>query len=275
MQPWIRQTAYTDPGRHGPALQALGADLAQAVRAIQGVLIHGEAMEAYGLPRAGFSRDTLPVAARIDAVLRLDERPLGIGRAPDRRSPGTCRDYALLLCSAMRASGRAARVRCGFAAYLGGAPWEDHWICEVQAAGRWRRVDAQLDEVLQAAFGVAFDPLDMPPAAFLTADEAWRLLRSARLDARDLGHGEARGAWFACVNLVRDRLALEDRVTSAWDGWRIAAADPPAPEAEILARGDRLASSVGAGCPEPWWLADADTPEETSWTPAPASKPIG
>ena len=46
-----------------------------------------------------------------------------------------------------------ARLRCGFAAYFDRGRWEDHWICEYwrPAEGRWCRVDAQLDEISQAA----------------------------------------------------------------------------------------------------------------------------
>jgi hypothetical protein len=74
----------------------------------------------------------------------------------------------------MREQGRAARVRCGFASYLGGVPWEDHWICEVQFDGRWQRVDAQLDKIFQKALEIDFACVDVPSEVFLTADEAWQ-----------------------------------------------------------------------------------------------------
>lgn len=254
MQRWLEHTAFTDPGPHAQALSTLGSDPARAMAAIQGLLIHGGALEHYGVAAQAYDRRTLAIGPRLSAILAADERPLDVARAPERRAVGTCRDYALLLCSLMRTQGVAARVRCGFATYLSAAPWEDHWICEVEDPRRWRQLDAQLDEVMRATLSISFDPADIPSHAFLTADEAWRRCRSGRLDPSQLGHGEARGLWFALVNLMRDRLALSERPTSAWDSWRDVAANPPTPTEELLALADRIADDDRWLAPlVPWW----------------------
>lgn len=155
----------------------------------------------------------------------------------------------------MREHGRPARVRCGFASYLGGAPWEDHWICELWSEARWRRIDAQLDPILRDALATQFSPVDVPPDAFLMADEAWRHCRAGRLDAGNFGHGASRGLWFMYVNLLRDHLALMDQFTSGWDGWRAAASNPPELGARTLEFADELASGEPSEAPmmAPWW----------------------
>jgi hypothetical protein len=86
----------------------------------------------YGDDPAAFgpiSRTTLPVRQRLEALLERDGRELNKARVPTRRGVGTCRDFALMVCAFLRATGTAARLRCGFASYLGEA-WEDHWVCQ-------------------------------------------------------------------------------------------------------------------------------------------------
>lgn len=248
MRRWLDHSPFTDPGEYASALATLGPDPAQALEGVQGLLIHGGAQARYGLSPTSFSRETLPVRTRLAAIL-ADGRPLNTAREPTGRAVGTCRDYALLLCAALRAHGAMARVRCGFAAYLPDGPWEDHWICELWDSGRWRRLDAQLDASTREDFGVAFDPANLPQDAFLTADEAWRLCRTGELGASGLGHGEARGLWFVHVNLMRDRLALRDRLTSAWDQWREMAPAPPTLDDLSLSLADRLAADPGVLAP--------------------------
>lgn len=255
MQEWTSQTPFTDPGVGARALIAIGGDPEPVVAAIQGLLIHGAAVEYYGLEAREFNRETLPVAARLGAVLSADNRPLSIPRSPETRALATCRDYAVFVCAAMRGHGRAARVRCGFASYLGGAPWEDHWICELRSEDRWQRIDAQLDPVLREVLGTGFPAVDVPSEEFMTADEAWRACRSGRFYSGDFGHGDARGLWFVYVNLMRDRLALADQLTSDWDSWRAVAPNPPWLTEDSLTVADGLASgkSVAAQHLRPWW----------------------
>jgi hypothetical protein len=107
-----------------------------------------------------------------------------------------------------------------FASYFREGRWEDHWICEAWLGGRWRRIDAQLDEVLVKRLGVGFDPADMPFDVFMTAAEAWRRYRAGDEDASIFGHGPTCGSWFMRVNVMRDHLVLNGAEVSTWDSWR-------------------------------------------------------
>jgi len=105
-------------------------------------VIHSDWASAYGVT-GDLSRETLPIARRLAMVEEAGGRDL----PPDRRTPGTCRDFALMTCSALRERDVPARVRCGFATYFPSNPFEDHWVCEHwrEDEKRWVLTDAQLD----------------------------------------------------------------------------------------------------------------------------------
>jgi hypothetical protein len=253
----------TEPAAFDPAIKVLPSDAASLARVVQGLLVHSEWLTAYGADPGAFSgvsRATLPVRQRLERLVAREAVPLDAPRAPTAREVGTCRDFALMLCSFLRAHGVAARLRCGFASYLA-AGWEDHWICEFRdnESGRWRLADAQLDAVTQAACGVAFDPADAPRQAFLTAGEAWLQCRAGLADPLSFGHGDVKGWWFLGVNVVRDTYAVNDRISSPWDRWREAARerrDVAGAEAKAL---DRLAENPedDPGALAPPWLSGA------------------
>jgi hypothetical protein len=229
-QRWLRQTRMTDPAQPAFLLDELPADPAGLCRVVQGVLIHLEWAGAYGLSASeivGASRETLSLSQRLVRLAELDAQSLLVRRQPRLRSPGTCRDYALMLCGLLRYQGVPARVRCGFAAYFKNERWEDHWICESwqPAEQRWRGIDAQLDDVLAERLGIAFDPVDIPPDAFLSGGEAWLRCRSGQDDASIFGHGATSGMWFIRVNVMRDHYVLNGAEVSAWDSWRNATAE--------------------------------------------------
>jgi hypothetical protein len=257
---WFAQTPMSDPGS-SPMLDRLPTSVGDLFRTAQGSLIHLEWISAYGLsaedlPRA--SRQTPSLSERLRVLSAADPRPLAVPRSPRDRSPGTCRDYALMLCGLLRYRGIQARVRCGFAAYFR-KPWEDHWICEYRLSGeqRWRRADAQLDDVLVADLGIGFDPVDLPQEQFLTAGEAWLGCRAGKADPADFGHATTCGLWFMRVNVMRDHLVLNDAEVSAWDSWRDAgAAHQVLSEAELKAADDIAADPAQAVRPiSPPWIA--------------------
>jgi hypothetical protein len=219
----------TEPGALALEFEKLPSDIASLNRIAQGLLVHSEWLPAYGIDAKAFysvSRTTRPVSERLGALLNSDQRGLNEARAPENRSVGTCRDFALTLCSFLRATGTPARLRCGFAAYFADG-WEDHWICEYWNGqrGEWRLSDPQLDKVTSASCAVSFDSSDMPRDVFLTAGEAWLRCRAGKENAHHFGHGDVKGLWFLKVNVVRDACALNDRETSAWDTWREAPAE--------------------------------------------------
>lgn len=223
---WIAHSAMSDPAGHTGRIAELPSDIGALNSIVQGLLVHSDWLTVYGLDDADYrtvSRDTLPVVDRLDALLANDPQALRIPRSPGKRAVGTCRDFALMLCGFLRSKSVPARVRCGFADYFG-TRWEDHWVCEYWdwRARKWRLSDAQLDGLIAAHCRVAFDPVDVPRRAFMTAGEAWRACRDGRLDPDHFGHGDVTGTWFIKINVIRDHYVLNGHETSAWDGWRAA-----------------------------------------------------
>lgn len=196
---------------------------------VQGWFLHGDYLTLYdGAPEPdpAASRATLPFSERLAQVEALSAAPLSEPRAFDKRVVVTCRDYALALTSLLRAKGREARLRCGFATYFPPNRFEDHWICEYRRPGDtlWQRADAQFDGAHRRHLAISFDPAALPASAFLTAAEAWKALQQGRATSDEFRHGSDGGHWFLQVNLARDLLALAGQVTSPWDDWRNAGA---------------------------------------------------
>ena len=221
---WLRHTPMTEPGSVAPQFEELPSDIPSLGRITQGLLVHSEWLAAYGINPSAIPfvhRTTLPVRERLGALTKADGLALSQPRAPARRAAGTCRDFALTLCSFLRTTGTPARLRCGFAGYLTEA-WEDHWVCEHwdKHDEEWRLSDPQLDEITRAACKVRFDPWNVPRNAFHTAGEAWLLCRAEDHDPERFGHGDTKGLWFMKVNVIRDSYALSNHEASPWDRWR-------------------------------------------------------
>jgi len=256
---WAAHSATSNPAEYAAALARLPGGVDAMSRIVQGVLVHSDWLSTYGVDEGGrvISRRTLPTAERLSDIFERDSRPLDVQRPPETRSPATCRDFALMLCSFLRANDVAARLRCGFAAYLGGA-WEDHWVCEYwdATAQDWRLADPQIDDVLKTLLRVPFAPPNVPRELFLTAGEAWLGCRAGKLDPARFGHGETTGSRFLQVNVVRDHYALNNREASPWDDWRAAARRAAPCEAESL-RLDAFAAAPEQPIVEmaPYWLA--------------------
>jgi hypothetical protein len=227
----------TEPAEYAGAFAGLPADLPSHCRFIQGIILHSDWAGAYGVTDAGLSRETLPVAERMELAKRM---------LPARKIPGTCRDFALMLCSILRQRSVPARVRCGFATYFTANPFEDHWVCEYWNAGerRWALADAQIDELQRKHLRIDFDTTDLLPGRFFNAGQAWSMWRAGKAEAPAFGHGEARGAWFLRVNLMRDQLALQKQEISEWDAWRALSAEDKVLSAEVLAECDRIAGQT-------------------------------
>jgi hypothetical protein len=242
---WLRHTPMTEPGALALEFEKLPSDVASLNRLAQGLLVHSEWLSAYGVDASALrsaNRVTLPVSERLGELLKLDKRGLHVARAPANRSAGTCRDFALTLCSFLRATGTPARLRCGFAAYFSQG-WEDHWVCEYWDGqrGDWRLSDPQLDEFTRIQCAVSFDPSNVPRDLFLTGGEAWLRCRAGEEDPDRFGHAEVKGFWFVKVNVVRDAYAVNGRETSAWDKWREAPSDRRRVMPEELPHMDGLA----------------------------------
>ncbi|MEV5986507.1 transglutaminase-like domain-containing protein [Streptomyces sp. NPDC052051] len=76
---------------------------------------------------------------------------------------GVCRDFALLHCSFLRHVGVPARLRSGFADYVGSDGFHgDHVVTEYWDAERgWLLADPQMaDPMVVDTFGIDFDPMN-------------------------------------------------------------------------------------------------------------------
>ena len=237
------QSDYTDLGPFAEEAIGCGGDVSRTLAAVQGAMIHADNLHRYDVSDELRSRASRTTLTALDRMVELRERRPGyrIGdELPlERRSVGTCRDYALMLVALLRAQGIAARVRCGFAAYFKANHWEDHWLVEYQdRLGNWHWADAQMDEVHRRDLGVEFDPSDVPADQFCPSTDIAKDVLSGRIDPDLCGHGKDTGTWFVHVNLARDALALSGWILSDWDGWR----GVPVPERDERVARPRLES---------------------------------
>jgi hypothetical protein len=163
-------------------------------------------------------RNARPAAWLLDRALELDGRPLAEARPVRGRVIGTCRHFAVMAVALLRACEVPARARCGFATYFQPPQKVDHWVTEYWAAddARWVRIDPEI-----IGLGVVPGPEDLAPGLFLTAGEAWQLVRAGTADPNEFGVGgtdnwgpaEIRG------NLLRDLAALVKVEMLPWDEW--------------------------------------------------------
>jgi hypothetical protein len=248
----LKQSPYSDPGSALPA--DLPTDPHELAVLVRNLLIHREEGEHFGYAMPEERRHQDAEARYVSEILRiLRERgraPLTEHREFGERFAGTCRDFALLLCAFLRATGTPARVRCGFATYFedGSSPvtHADHWVTEYRLReGSWRLADAQ---VADGAHDVSFDPLDVPPDQFLVAGAAWQACRAGDSDPDAFGiplpTGDLRGLWFVRCNVVRDLAALSGVEVLPWDMWALATKDEPEVTADDLALLDAAAAAT-------------------------------
>jgi hypothetical protein len=213
LQHYTQQSEVTDPGEQARLLEGLPLEIPALCEVLQGLLIHVLETWRYGV-RPGQARmreaHICRVEGMLERIVELDRRPLMASRAPEARLVATCHDFSVLLCATLRHQGRPARPRVGFASYLLPGMHSDHWICEhwEPQEQRWVRVDAQLDAVHQEAYGIDFDPCDLPSEAFLTAGEAWQRCRSGQADADFFGFSRWAGLGYVRHGVLRDLLAL-------------------------------------------------------------------
>jgi len=189
----------------------------------QGLIIHVLRGERYGvtLPSEQTTQVyTVRVEDMLAAMIEADPRPLTTPREPAARFIGTCRHYAVLLCSMFRARGIPARARNGFSAYLKRGRFSDHWVCEYWNGekGRWRIADAQMDAVHRRVLGIDFDPLDVPRDEQIAAGEVWRRCRRGEMDPAQCGSLDIWGLDYVKDNLLRDVAALNKEEMLPWDG---------------------------------------------------------
>ncbi|WP_406496237.1 transglutaminase domain-containing protein [Streptomyces sp. NBC_01604] len=246
MDLYLKQTPYSDPGELD--LDGLPRDPAELARLVRDLIIHRGEGERLGHPVPEDRQLDDPESRYVREILRvLRERgdgPLTAKRPYDERFAGTCRDFSLLLCALLRATGTPARIRCGFAAYFVEGYHDDHWVTEYRLPdGRWRLVDAQ---VLHPAYELSFDPLDVPRDRFLVAGDAWRACREGGADPGTFGvwfHGDLDGLWYIRTNVLLDLAAVNGVELLPWDVWGRVVRDDADLTEEDLALVDAVAAA--------------------------------
>ncbi|MGQ9829661.1 MAG: transglutaminase domain-containing protein [Roseiflexus sp.] len=214
----------TDLSMYHAYLVHLPNSIADLCRIIQGLLVHVFWHGPEASPLTEEHRralQTRSAAAKLAAILALDDRPLTIARPPERRLAATSRDYSLLLVALLRLQGLPARVRCGFATFFAPCCCEEHWMVEYwnDDDHRWVLVDPQMDNAQRHALSVSFDPLDVPRSRFLSSGAAWQHCRSGLLDPAIFGSLENRGMYAIRCALIHDLAALNCIEMLPWDRW--------------------------------------------------------
>jgi hypothetical protein len=225
---YVAHSVFSDPGDLSK-LEGVPSDPAQLALIVRNLLIHREEASLFGFTLPDNRKneaETRYVSAILSIITERDGRPLTVARTPGKRFAGTCRDFALLLCSLLRSTGTPARIRCGFASYFIEGLHEDHWVAEYWSPERgWTLIDAQLPAPeLMEVLNIPFDPMDVPRDQFLVAGDAWRACRAGQADPDKFGLSfiNLSGMDFVQSNVVRDLAALNKVEVLPWDGWDLA-----------------------------------------------------
>lgn len=221
---YLASAPMSDPRELGDRFKDLPGNPAELVSALQGLVIHIFWAERYGVKFSDARQGEVQLRSvyrKLTRLFELDPRPLNEPRPLESRLVSNCRDFSLLGSAMLRAKGYPARTRCGFGTYFLPDHYEDHWMIEIWSGeeGRWIQMDAQLDRLQQEALKISFNPLDMPPGAFVTGGAAWLLCRQGKANPDDFGIFQWHGWDFIKGNLFRDLLALNKFEVLPWDMW--------------------------------------------------------
>ncbi len=204
-------------------VRRLALDPVGLCRAAQGLVVPPQDAFGVGLSEQRMAeRNTRPASALLQRALELDSvTPLDALRPVDGKVVGTCRHFAVLATAFLRATNVPARARCGFATYFVPPKKVDHWITEYWSNEdqRWIRIDP---EYLDRPTPAPAHPGDLHPGEFLTAGEAWQLVRSGRENPADFGvfGTENWGPGEIRANAMRDLASVACKVEMLpWDEW--------------------------------------------------------
>jgi hypothetical protein len=243
---WTEPGVMTDAGKYAGLIDGLPGDAAGVARVVQGLLIHEFWADAYGVTLPDEDRDRVNlrrVEQVLEAVTSRDDGPLDRPRVPDQRIASNCRGFSVLAVTLFRARGVPARARCGFGAYFKPGWFEDHWVAEYFADGRWKLLDAQIDELQRAHLGITFDLTDVPRDQFVIAGDGWTRTRAGQADPDRFGLTalDEAGAWWIAANLMRDAAALDNVELLPWDLWGAMPEPADTVDVELF---DRLAAAT-------------------------------
>ncbi|MET9131838.1 transglutaminase domain-containing protein [Streptomyces antibioticus] len=255
---YLKQTPYSDPGDLGDlgaGITGLPRDPGRLASLVRDLIIHrgegGRFGHAIPVQRLRDDAESRYVGELLRILRSRSDRPLTAPRPPEERFVGTCRDFALLHCSLLRATGTPARIRCGFVTYFDEDFHADHWITEYLAPdGSLRLADPQVHH----GYDVPFDPVDLSREAFLQAVDAWRMCREGRADPEPFGVRDLNGIaglaytglWFVRADVRRDPAARNGVEVLPRDDWGRPVLDDGSLTEEDLAVIDAVAAASEA-----------------------------
>ncbi|MBN1799311.1 MAG: transglutaminase domain-containing protein [Spirochaetales bacterium] len=218
------QGRMSDPGPHISMLKDLPDDPQTIRLAVQNCLIHLHWLPAYGIEQTEKHWQEAGLRSMEEKLNRLQE--LGYETVTKQTAyknhlTGTCRDYAVFLCSLLRHKAIPARARCGFGCYFESGKFIDHWICEYWDAeqSRWIMMDAQLDTLQMEKLHINFDPASLPEDQFTFGGRAWQLCREQKVDPSLFGIFKWWGIDYAMSNFLLDIGSLNKTPMLPWDCW--------------------------------------------------------
>jgi hypothetical protein len=219
-----QQTEWSDPGAHAARLGELPRDPAAIADALEEFVIHHMIARQIGFPVPDYAesdRSLRRASLLLETLLQRDARSLAIHRDLPNYLYVTCRDFALLAISALRAQGIPARLRAGFASYFKAGYWEDHYVCEYQRDGRWVMLDAQIGRRAREGMRIPFDIANVPATGFRSAPSVWRAMRRGEIDAATCGltYADIVGEWWIAASVIRDAATLAGIECLPWDHW--------------------------------------------------------
>lgn len=250
------QSKVSDPREFKSLYVGLSSEVSALTSVVQGIVLDKDLVDRFGLHMGEERLAELDARYLHNILERLQSKQsslLTTSRAPDKRFIGSCRDYALVLCSLLRYQGVPARLRFGFATYFSktSGVYSDHCVCEYwdSKEQRWILVDPNLDPVIRTSLDIKTEAFDLPRDQFVVAADAWKLVRSGKAAGDQFGVQSINitGTWFIRGSLMRDLAAFNKVEMLPWDYWGLADCDPiddmPASELPLL---DTLADALTA-----------------------------
>jgi len=229
------QSRFTDPGKFAHLFDDIPTSINELVKVVQGIVIDKDLIELYGETISDEQKNDTE-SRYVETILRIivdrNKSPLLVERPPKERFVGSCRDYAIVLCSMLRHINIPARLRCGFDNYFNIKEdlFDDHWVCEYwnKEENRWVLVDANVDEVVKQKYDIEVDTLDLPRDRFIVGGQAWQMCRAGKVDPYKFGVSsiDIKGLWFVRGSVVRDLASLNKFESLPWEYWGISDKDP-------------------------------------------------
>lgn len=227
---YIKQSRFSDPGKYKYLFDNLPDTIAEIVSVVQGIIVDKDLLDLYDAALTSEQREDLDsryTEVILERIISRNNKPLTKTRSFDKRFVGSCRDYALVLCSILRYKGIPARLRCGFDYYFNIKPelYDDHWVCEYWDSNdkRWKLIDANVDDAVKKKYQIEIDTLDIPRDKFITAGRAWQMVRREGFSPDKFGVSsiDIKGLWFIRGSVIRDLAALNRIESLPWDYWGI------------------------------------------------------